>query len=87
MFQPTLVHMSKHAVDYLWQLLKLDRMQQEAAIREPLILGEKTYGQITDDVMAPVVGKANRSWWIVFGISAVISSEPNFVSLAIQTIS
>ena len=48
-------------------------MQQEAAIREPLILGEKTYGQITDDVMAPVVGKANRSWWIVFGISAVMA--------------
>ncbi len=48
-------------------------MHQEAAIREPLILGEKTYGQITDDVMAPVVGKANKSWWIVFGISAVMA--------------
>lgn len=48
-------------------------MHQEAAIREPLILGEKTYGQITDDVLAPVVGKANRSWWIVFGISAVMA--------------
>lgn len=48
-------------------------MHQEAAIRKPLILGEKTYGQITEDVMQPVVGKANRSWWIVFGISAIMA--------------
>ena len=48
-------------------------MQQEAAIREPLIRGEKTYGQITDEVMRPIIGKANRSWWIVFGISSVMA--------------
>jgi len=49
-------------------------MHQEAAIREPLILGEKTYGQITDDVLQPVVGKANKSWWIAFGLSAVMAA-------------
>ncbi|MBL4707933.1 MAG: polysulfide reductase NrfD [Flavobacteriales bacterium] len=49
-------------------------MHQEASIREPLILGEKSYGQITDDVMASVVGKANRSWWIAFGIAAVMAA-------------
>ena len=48
-------------------------MHQEAAIREPLILGEKTYGDITDDVMASVVGKASKSWWIAFGIAAVMA--------------
>ena len=48
-------------------------MHQEAAIREPLILGEKTYGEITDDVMASVVGKASKSWWIAFGIAAVMA--------------
>src|SRR5690554_3531094 len=48
-------------------------MQQEAAIREPLIRGEKTYGQITDEVMRPIIGKANCSWWIVFGISSVMA--------------
>ena len=48
-------------------------MHQEAGIREPLILGEKTYGQITDDVLASVVGKANKSWWIAFGIAAVMA--------------
>ena len=49
-------------------------MHQEAAIREPLILGEKSYSQITDDVLASVVGKANRSWWIAFGIAAVMAA-------------
>lgn len=48
-------------------------MHQEASIRKPLILGEKTYGQITEDVMQPVVGKASRSWWIAFGIAAVMA--------------
>lgn len=48
-------------------------MHQEAAIRKPLILGDKTYGQITDDVLRPVVGKANKSWWIVFGIASVMA--------------
>lgn len=48
-------------------------MHQEAAIREPLILGDKTYGQITDDVLRPVVGKANKSWWIVFGIASLMA--------------
>ncbi len=48
-------------------------MHQEAAIREPLILGEKTYGEITDDVMASVVGKANKSWWIAIGIASVMA--------------
>jgi len=48
-------------------------MHQEAAIRKPLILGEKTYGEITDDVMASVVGKASRSWWIVFGIASLMA--------------
>ncbi len=48
-------------------------MHKEAEIREPLILGDKSYKQITDDVVAPVFGKANTQWWIAFGISAVIA--------------
>lgn len=48
-------------------------MQKEAAIREPLILGDKTYHQITEDVCAPVEGKANRYWYIVFTCAVVVS--------------
>ena len=33
-------------------------MQRESAIREPLILGHKTYKDITDDVVGPITGPA-----------------------------
>jgi len=46
-------------------------MHKESAIRQPLILGDKTYHQITEDVCAPVEGKANRMWYIAFTISAI----------------
>lgn len=48
-------------------------MQKEAAIREPLILGDKTYHQITEDVCAPVEGKANKWWYISFSIAVVVA--------------
>lgn len=41
----------------------------EAVIRSPLVLGEKTYHQITEDVCRPVEGKANKYWWFAFTIS------------------
>lgn len=43
----------------------------EAPIREPLVIGEKSYHDISVDVGAPILGKANRSWWIVFSIALV----------------
>ena len=38
-------------------------------IREPLILGDRTYHQVTEDIARSVEGKANKWWWLVFGIS------------------
>jgi Ni/Fe-hydrogenase subunit HybB-like protein len=46
-------------------------MHQESSVRSPLILGDKTLHQITEDVCRPVEGKANKYWWICFTISAV----------------
>ena len=43
----------------------------ESTVREPLILGDKTWHQITEDISFPVEGKANKWWWIVFSISAL----------------
>ena len=43
----------------------------EAPIREPLVLGEKSYHDISVEVGAPVLGKANKSWWIVFTIALI----------------
>ncbi len=41
----------------------------EAPIREPLVIGEKSYHDISVDIGAPIFGKADRSWWIVFSIA------------------
>jgi molybdopterin-containing oxidoreductase family membrane subunit len=43
----------------------------EAPIREPLVLGEKSYHDISMEVGAPVFGKANKSWWISFTIALI----------------
>ncbi len=38
-------------------------------IREPLILGDRTIHDITEDIARSVEGKANKWWWIVFAIA------------------
>ncbi|MEO6883023.1 MAG: NrfD/PsrC family molybdoenzyme membrane anchor subunit [Bacteroidia bacterium] len=46
-------------------------MQHESSIREPLILGDKTFHQISEDIARPVEGKANKYWYIVFWIASL----------------
>ena len=41
----------------------------EAPIRRPLVTGDKSYHDVTLDVVAPVEGKANKLWWVVFSIA------------------
>lgn len=43
----------------------------EAPIREPLVLGEKSYHDVTEDIAAPILGKANKSWWAIFTIALI----------------
>jgi Ni/Fe-hydrogenase subunit HybB-like protein len=47
-------------------------MQKEAEIRDPLILGNKSFHDITKDIAKPVEGKANKYWWILFSLSLVL---------------
>tara|TARA_B100001142_G_scaffold292849_1_gene311986 strand:- start:11503 stop:12876 length:1374 start_codon:yes stop_codon:yes gene_type:complete len=47
-------------------------MHKESKIRDPLILGNKTYHDITRDIARPVEGKANKYWWILFSLSAAL---------------
>ncbi|MBL6874747.1 MAG: polysulfide reductase NrfD [Flavobacteriales bacterium] len=47
-------------------------MHQESEIRDPLILGNKTYHDITREIALPVEGKANKYWWILFGLSVFL---------------
>jgi len=44
-----------------------------ATVRQPLILGEKTYHKITEDIARPIEGKANNLFKIVFTISAILA--------------
>ncbi|MFI5149926.1 MAG: NrfD/PsrC family molybdoenzyme membrane anchor subunit [Bacteroidia bacterium] len=44
-------------------------MQHESAIRDPLILGHRTYHDITEDIARPIEGKANKYWYLVFTIA------------------
>ena len=46
-------------------------MHAESQIREPLILGHKTYSQITDDVIRPIEGKANKAWYLMFTLACL----------------
>jgi molybdopterin-containing oxidoreductase family membrane subunit len=48
-------------------------MQKEAEIREPLILGHKTYNDITEDVCAPVEGKANNVFYGLLTVASLIA--------------
>ena len=44
-------------------------MHYESNVREPLILGDKSYTDITNDVARPIETKAPRLWWIAFSIA------------------
>ena len=46
-------------------------MHAESEIRIPLILGNKNYRQITDDIIAPIEGKAAKGWYILTSICAL----------------
>ncbi|WP_019037551.1 NrfD/PsrC family molybdoenzyme membrane anchor subunit [Psychroflexus tropicus] len=43
----------------------------ESPIRKPLVTGDKSYHDVTVDVVRPVEGKANKSWWVVFSIALI----------------
>src|SRR5690554_2513526 len=43
----------------------------EAPIRKPLVLGDKTYHDVTVDVARPVETRANKQWWTVFTIALI----------------
>ena len=47
-------------------------MHKESRIRDPLIVGNKTFHDITIEVAYPVEGKANKYWWILFGLSVIL---------------
>ncbi|WP_185849850.1 NrfD/PsrC family molybdoenzyme membrane anchor subunit [Blattabacterium cuenoti] len=49
-------------------MLKLNK-NHETSIREPLIIGNKTFQNITEDILRPIKNKAGKLWWISLLIS------------------
>jgi|GEM_PF-5894742 len=47
-------------------------MMHVSPVREPLINGEKSYKDITNDVMAPIRAKPGKLWFIGLGISMLV---------------
>ena len=48
-------------------------MHKLSEIRQPLILGEKSYGDITNDIVSPIENKAPKGWYILLGISGLVA--------------
>ncbi len=46
-------------------------MHKESDIRIPLILGDKSYKDITDDIIRPIESKAPKGWYILITIFAI----------------
>jgi molybdopterin-containing oxidoreductase family membrane subunit len=50
---------------------------------KPLVIGDKTYHDVTVDVAA-VEGKANKHWWIVFSIALTFLWGLGCIALCLQ---
>ena len=44
-------------------------MQKESKLRPALILGDKSWHNITEDVCRPIESKANKWWWLAFSVA------------------
>ncbi len=47
-------------------------MQVSSSLRESLITGGKTVGDVSEDISRQVEGKPTQLWWMAFGISLVL---------------
>src|SRR6478735_6741708 len=46
-------------------------LRYESQVREPLVVGEKTYHQVTEDIVRPIEAKPSKLWKIGFTISVL----------------
>lgn len=47
-------------------------LKYESQLREPLVNGDKTYHQVTEDIISPIEAKPTRLWYIGFYISVAL---------------
>ena len=49
----------------------MSALRYESQVRPPLVAGDKTYHQITEDIVRPIENRPSRLWWIGF-LTAVL---------------
>ena len=47
-------------------------LKYESTVREPLVNGHKTYGQVTEDIISPIERKPGRMWYVGFFFSLAL---------------
>ncbi|MEO5648783.1 MAG: NrfD/PsrC family molybdoenzyme membrane anchor subunit [Ginsengibacter sp.] len=47
-------------------------LKYESELREPLVDGDKSYHQITEDIIGPIETKPTRAWWIGLSIALAL---------------
>lgn len=47
-------------------------LKYESELREPLVDGEKTYHQVTEDIIGPIESRPTKAWWIGFIIAVCL---------------
>ena len=47
-------------------------IKYESQLREPLVYGNKTYQQVTEDILRPIEAKPTRLWYIGFFIAVTL---------------
>ncbi len=47
-------------------------LKYESFVREPLVDGDKTYSQVTEDIISPIEKKPGRMWYVGFFFSLIL---------------
>ena len=47
-------------------------LKYESQLREPLVYGNKTYHQVTEDIIRPIEAKPSKLWYIGFYIAVAL---------------
>jgi Ni/Fe-hydrogenase subunit HybB-like protein len=50
----------------------MSSLKYESQVRPPLVVGDKNYHQITEDIVRPIENRPSKLWWIGFLISVLL---------------
>src|SRR5207344_915753 len=50
----------------------MSSLKYESQVRPPLVVGDKNYHQISDDIIRPIENRPSRLWWTGFLIAVLL---------------